>query len=447
MGSRCSTTSPLTSLASQCAVSCSADYLQSQLQSTLSTQVHFTTWPPGAVAYQVYATNQNGTFQFVARAIAASQTQSPPPVTTQVNQTQQQQSSQSGAPSIEEQLAVIQAEANAIAAELASTETSGTASGQTGTNTSTSGGQQSAASSAAGTSTTGSSGSGTGTMTVVGVSISLTQPADVIVIDELLNAGFSQTYASLSGDFFKSLIHNLPPSVAGLVDTGEFKQALIDEFAGQRNSINLNAADLSSLGISVVQSITIDVLKTLIAKKFSPEVAEPLAYVLNVAADTARGAVSGGAPGAYAAFATSVTVNTALELGQTAYAFVQLNNTNSDLQTSMIAQGATYVNLLSAATLNRQTGNTTRANQETSLVNSSLVSYGTQVKDSPTRQSEWSIISLFITAAEEQLNGNLFASNQDIAQANSTAASLNQNLFRTIDYVALANRAAQAYGL
>ena len=110
------------------------------------------------------------------------------------------------------------------------------------------------------------------------------------MIDELLNAGFSQTYASLSGDFFKSLIHNLPPSVAGLVDTGEFKQALIDEFAGQRNSINLNAADLSSLGISVVQSITIDVLKTLIAKKFSPEVAEPLAYVLNVAADTAASA-------------------------------------------------------------------------------------------------------------------------------------------------------------
>ena len=360
-------------------------------------------------------------------------------MSSEVSQTQQQQTPQANTQSIEAQLALIQAEADAIAAQLASQQTStstGNASNQSQTST---GG-------------TPSQSTQTGIVhpPAQARAITLAQDAASILTNELYNFGFDEIMTAISADYFRSLVHNLPTNLIGVIDSGEFKQDLLNEFSKARNSVDLSKATGIDFGVSLIQSILIQSFTDYISTHYSPELAGALSYGLNVAADTAHGAVTGGTAGAYAAFATSVVVNTAMTTGEVVYAYIKLNQTNSDLQNAMILQGATDVNLLAAAAVNRATGNTTRANAEASIVNSSLIDYAAQVRDNLSYSNEWSIIQLLVTAKEEQLRGNGAAAAEDFAQAMDNARSLNAsqfiNIVNPVNYVDFANRAARAYG-
>jgi hypothetical protein len=283
------------------------------------------------------------------------------------------------------------------------------------------------------------------------LALSVSNDAGEIIAGELLNVGVSQAYSGLAATFFKDLLQDLPPSLVGITNTAEFKQELINQFSDTERTVNVSGVGLREFGISIVQTIVIKAFTDYISKHFSPELGEALNYGLNVSADTARGAAEGGAAGAYAAFATSATVNTAIEAGEAVNAYLQLRGTDNSLQSAMIRSGASDINLLAAAAINAENKNTSRSNQEYSLVNNSLVSYAAEVHGTPAYANAWSIITLLVKAKEQQLTGNLSAANADVSLAMDTAKKLNasqwMDLLHPTDYVALANEAAKAYGL
>jgi hypothetical protein len=291
-----------------------------------------------------------------------------------------------------------------------------------------------------------------GPTTITGpLGISVSDDTGTLIAEYIANIGAGAVETGVAANFFKQLVADLPASLSGIAENSEFKTDLIEEFNKQEESVGFSASDLRGLGVSLVQTVLINAFADYIVLHYSPEVGEALRYGLNVAADTAMGAAKGGAVGAEASFATSVTVKTAIEVSETVVAYIKLNQTNSNLQTQLIVQGAHDVNLLAAAAINQAAGNTARANQEYALVNSSIASYAAQVKGTLAYSNEWTVISLLVQAKEAQVMGNSAVAQSTLAMAMDTANTLNQsqgiNLLDPVNYVALANTAAKTFGL
>jgi hypothetical protein len=281
------------------------------------------------------------------------------------------------------------------------------------------------------------------------------------VASYLENSGIiDQVESQVVSDALSSLIGKLSPEQIGFIDTGEFKQYLINDLKDPSTFKGIASSLVIGLVVSAIENSFDATVKPTLSSKYSPEMAEALSYVFDVSLETTAGGIVGGLTtkstvgveaGAYSAFAVATVVHTSEEAYQVADAFIKLNASNENLQTDMIVQGAADIRLAAAAAINKASGNAAVANKEQSTVDSSLVTYANEVKGTQSYSNEWLIVTMLVQAKEAQMLGDAATSQSLLSQAISLGGSFNiENLsdpFHLTDYSAFAKLVAHDYGL
>ncbi|MEO9132501.1 MAG: hypothetical protein ABI240_15010 [Sphingomonas sp.] len=253
---------------------------------------------------------------------------------------------------------------------------------------------------------------------------------------ELLKQGRDTATTEIFKRILYDILHNMPAEQLALFSGGQAKQAILNDLRSPASLKNLSSDILISIIIDAVKDQVANYLNT----KYPPEIAAALSYTFNTIVETAKSVAEGG-PAALPIAILKQEYETSKKVYEATQAFWLLKFEQDDLSKSMLQAAKTDIQLLLAANLFRNSGNTARANQEVSVVNSSLSQMSAAFPPSSRAAQEWTIISLIVQAKRDALAGHSDWASQEMTQAKEAASALGSH------YIQFLQDARTAFGL